>query len=370
MQLIGLSCNEQFIYKYIDLRSNNKHVSEVFYSSYVYVSLIIGVIFYLLILIFNESVYYIFISGLNNHTYNLFQKYFNILSISIIFIIPINIIQAYLNANYKIGFAYLAQSVPNIFIFFGLTSFLLLEKNVIYLAKLFLIGNIIVFFWLFFIKNKTHKIILNDHILETIKSSIKVRTAHNIHNFLSLVIVNNFVSGLPLLESSTFLYVKRISDTIFSVVYNPTHRLLVNLISAYKYDKELYKLKPVLIKNTVIMCIVFLIIGLAGIILVPGLNYIYPIDSFAIKWISINFICLMFVNLLMAVEIPYAIVSLTFNSSRIFFISNSIYIISLYLFMIYGNSIFEFYTLGVGLAVVQIINFILIRRFAILAYIK
>lgn len=369
MQLIGLSFNEQFIYKYIELKSKKRLDSEKFYSSYVCLSLIIGAVLYLLILTFNKSIYYIFVSGLNKQTYDLFEKYFNILSSSIIFIIPNNIVQAYLNANYKIGCAYLVQSIPNIFIFIGLTSFFLLEKNIIYLAELFVIGNSFVILG-FFINNKNHKFTFNNHILDTIKSSIKIRSAHNIHNLFSLVIVNNFVSGFPLLESSTFLYIKRISDTIFNIVYNPTHRLLVNLISTYKYDNELDKLKPVLIKNAMLMCIIFLVIGLVGVTLIPELNYIYPIDSLAIKWIRTNFIFLMFVNLLMAIEIPYAIVSLTFNSSKIFYVSNSIYIISLYIFMNYGNKFFELYTLGIGLAIVQIINFILIRKFAIFVYIK
>jgi len=330
----------------------------------------LGIVFYLLVLIFNKPVYNLFISGLNVQTYNLFNKYFNILSLSIIFIIPNNVIQAYLNANSKIGLAYLSQSIPNIFILIGFISFLYFESNIINLAYLFLIGNTIVFIFLFMFKKNINKFSLDRNILETIKSSLKIRTAHNIHNFLSLIIINNFVSGLPLPESSTFLYTKKVSDTIFGVIYNPSNRLLVNLISSYKLENNLFKIKPVLIKNTIIMSIVFLFIGAGGFILIPGLNYIYPLNTSIIEWIGITFSCLMIVNLLMAVEIPYAIINLAFNASRIFFISNSIYILFLYIFVRYCNFYFGHYTLAFGLATVQIVNFILIRQFAILSYIK
>ena len=204
---------------------------------------------------------------------------------------------------------------------------------------------------------------LHPLLKELIVNSFKIRLAHNIYGVLSIMVINNFLSSFPSGNLSIFHYAKKASDTILTVIYGPTHKILINVISTGLSEVNKKSIKDILKKINIVMPTILVPMSILIYILIPYiLEIFHPMELEKVDLLKYIFLILMGQVILLSLEVPYAIVNLTKNDSQIFYISNFMFIFMLVVFILITNNTLGLYALPFGLFFSQIINYYLIRN--------
>lgn len=366
VNLIQLLFTEQFIYYYNKIKIDSINAANSLFTTVFLYSLMISIIMAILIYFFSNELIELFASQYNNDFILKTDNFFNLLSLTIIFYLPLYVMQNVLNANDKISFSYIISIFPQLFISFGFLYLYIFDGEILELSFFYFIGTLISFIMALFLvkeffnlQNEKQNLLIKELVI----NSFKIRLAHNIYGVLSILIINNFLSSFPSGYLSIFHYAKKASDTILNVIYGPTHKVLINVISTNFSKSNIDNIEKVLKKINLIMPIILIPLSFLVYILIPYvLDFFHPMDSEKVDLLKYTFLILMLQVVLLSLEVPYAIVNLTKNDSNIFYISNFSFIIFLFLFVFMTNSLFNFYSLPVGLCLSQIINYYLIRN--------
>jgi hypothetical protein len=367
IQLILVSFSEQFVFHFHKARAEAESAGRHYYSSVFFSFLVLslalgGVIFSQLGIILKLSA-----ASLDPAAAERTLRLLEVLALSLLFYLPAQVTQAVLSARGQISTSYLLSSIPSFCQFAALVAAGMFDASIQFVAIAWTVGQFLslVAGCIFAAPRlPTPSTFRHRLVVDTIVTSLKVRSAHNIHNFLLLLVINNYTSTLPLNYSALFFYVKRVSETFLNVVYGPTQKMLVNVISIGTQSGDNSKIANALRKTDLVFPPLFGIAIIFGFFAIPYLILLKPLTSEEIMFVQISFVLLMLHTFLMAVEMPYAIVSMARHASIIFYISNTIFIALLcgatFVLMRYSPN----YALAGSMCIAQVGNFVIIRSSA------
>ena len=118
IELLYLTICEQYIFSYLELKASNNKKAAIFSSNFFTITSILGLAVYFFIYFYIDLVLKIFLPGFNNSEILEVKEFCSVLFLSLLFVMPNNIFQAYLNANENIGLSYIIQAFPNIMMMF------------------------------------------------------------------------------------------------------------------------------------------------------------------------------------------------------------------------------------------------------------
>lgn len=362
--LLMMIC-EQFQYEYKKIICESKKESRIFFSNYVTMGAVVGVILYVTTLFFGSRLVEIMMPGLNEASKDILVSYLNILNIVIILYIPYQICILKLVSENKLTLSYLITMLPSVFQLFGILSHIYFHSDMLLIIKMILYGYI----FAFSISILLSKYSFNDFdrnylkpVINSIVDSMKIKGIHNIHNYLTILFMNNFISSYSTDRVSIFLYLKKISETAMQITYGPTHKLAINIFSEALQKNKIIKIILWRKKLDFILPILILIITILMVVLVfITSNYVEVVKEYKI-FIIINLTLLMIQTILQTLELPSAIINLWYKDFSVFLRANILYIITLYTL----TSLLEFevniYALSLSMVLSQIINLIIIRK--------
>lgn len=366
INLLQLLFSEQFIYYYNKIKITNLNDANLLFSNILVYSFLISLAIVVPIFFFSEYLIKLIAYQLNNNLIQQISHFFNLLCLSIVFYLPLHIMQNVLNAHNRISLSYMLSILPQALISIGFSYLYFVNDNIENLAVFYSIGFLIAFLLnLYFIRKlfifKTFYI--HPLLKELLVNSFKIRLAHNIYGVLSIMVINNFLSTFPSGNLSIFHYAKKASDTILTVIYGPTHKILINVISTGLSEVDKKSIKDILKKINIVMPIILVPMSILIYILIPYiLEVFHPMVPEKIDLLKYIFLILMGQVILLSLEVPYAIVNLTKNDSQIFYISNFMFIFILVVFILMTNNTLGLYALPFGLFFSQIVNYYLIRN--------
>lgn len=364
IQLILASFSEQFVFYFHAAVARSKESGSQYYSSvfftFLLISLLVGGIAYKhLGIVLKLSA-----SGLAPDASSQTLRVLNVLALSLLFYLPAQVTQAVISARGQISISYLLSSIPSFFQFAGIMAASMYKASVLWVAAAWTTGQLVSLLvgCLFAMPKIPNRATYNfSAVIDTLVSSIKVRCAHNIHNFLLIFIINNYTSTLATNYSALFFYVKRVTETFLNVVYGPTQKMLVNVIATGTQSGQRREIRESLKKTDRIFPPLFVMAAVLGWMLIPYLTLLKPLNAGEITFVQISFLLLITHTLLMAVEMPYAIVSMARHASMVFYISNTVFIFLLcgltYTLMKYVPH----YALALSMCIAQLGNFTIIR---------
>ncbi len=366
INLLQLLFSEQFIYYYNKIKIADLNDANLLFSNMLVYSFIISLVFVVPIYFFSEYLIKLIAYQYNDNLIHQISHFFNLLCFSIVFYLPLHIMQNILNAHNRISLSYMLSIIPQALISIGFSYLYFVNDNIENLAFFYSIGCLIAFLLnLYFIRKlfifKTFYI--HPLLKELLANSFKIRLAHNIYGVLSIVVINNFLSIFPSGNLSIFHYAKKVSDTILTVIYGPTHKILINVISTGLSEVNKKSIKDILKKINIVMPMILVPMSILIYILIPYiLEIFHPMESEKVDLLKYIFLILMGQVILLSLEVPYAIVNLTKNDSQIFYISNFMFIFILVVFILMTNNTLGLYALPCGLFFSQVINYYLIRN--------
>lgn len=365
INLIQLLFAEQFIYYYNKLKISSTSEANYLFSNILIYSFLISLVITLIVYIFNIFFISIIASGYTSTTILPVSNFFSILCISVFFYLPSYLMQNVLNANEQIGTSYLLSILPQFLVCLGFLYIYFIDNNLSNIAIFYNIGILLTFIInLYILRAYINPIAFKKHplLVELLLNSFKIRLAHNIYGILSLIIINNFLSTFPSGYLSSFHYAKKASDTILNVIYGPTHKLLINIISKGLIKSNIHNIQNILKKINIFVPMVLIPLTIIVFILTPYvLDNFHPMELEKLNLLKYTFLILMMQVLLLSLEVPFAVVNLSKNDSSIFYISNIIFIFCLGIFILLFKSLLDFYTLSLGLFFSQLVNYFLIR---------
>jgi hypothetical protein len=364
IQLILVSFSEQFVFHFHSATATSDSLGRQYYSSVFVTFLVIGLLLGGAVYSQLGFVLKLSASRLDSAVASRALQVLGVLALSLSFYLPAQVTQAVLSARGQISISYLLSTIPAFFQFVAFIVATTINVSVLSIAAVWTAGQFVALLvGCFFAVPRlpTRATYHRKAVLETIISSIKVRSAHNIHNFFLLLVINNYTSALPTNYSALFFYVKRVTETFLNVVYGPTQKMLVNVISIGTQTGDTRTIASSLQKTDRVLPPLFVVATLLGGFLIPYLALLKPLDAGEIIFIQVSFALLMVHTLLMAVEMPYAIVSMARHASAVFYISNVIFIALLCAATLLLMKYLPNYALAISMCVAQVANFTIIR---------
>jgi hypothetical protein len=198
-----------------------------------------------------------------------------------------------------------------------------------------------------------------------VADSARTRAAHNVHNVMLLVIANDFASHLPSALAALFFYARRAADTCLAIVYGPTHRILVNRIAIALGHGATGQVLAWTRRTDLLLPPLFAALAAIGVAAAPALAGLDAIDADGIVFVQVTFALLMLQSLLVALELPFAIVNLAQGRAGVFWLSNALFVAVLAALVAALGGPQWPPALALSIAAAQAVNFVLIRRCAI-----
>ncbi len=371
LQLLQLMMVEQFMYFYHDLKVESVKEAHNFYRASITFGIIVGVVSFIVLWPGVTLIINLFAHDIDPVRFNLLKSILIILIIGLIFN-PMNYInQRLLNAEMKFSLPYILDSLYYLFISLGLFYILFSNNvNILILAYANVLGLIIAFI-LSFILVKREGISIKPkkyHPLmkKFVKNSFSMKFGYNIHNLLFTPVTNNILALLPIGFASYFYYAQMIVIGVSSIVMGPQYRVLLSNVSTLWSEKKIEDIK-LLIKRYLKLFLPLFIIALAiTFFLIPMLLNL--ITSGQLSKTDDSYIQMVFLGLavwyvIVMAEGAFVSVGMASKNSRIFIVTNSIFIIvyfSTSLLLVKSLGIFA---IPVAAVIGQSINFILYSRY-------
>ena len=357
----------QFIPYYNDMKAKSIKESHKFYNSSIFLALILGLIFVLLINLLLPLVIRAFAFNIDIERYNLFKTMLQILSVGLIFY-PINQINEQLfNAEMRFSVPYILSCIPLALITIcQITMIHFQNENVINLAIAQSFG---LFGIALFGTTYIHKTLIKFkfekwHYLlkEEIKNSITLKLGDFGWGIAIPILFNNFLVTFPKGYVSYFYYARKILDIANNFTIGPSARILRSKISKCISLKDTQTIKKMSRSFLLIGGCVFILVLIGAYILqTPILNLVtngkLNIDDF--KMISIIFLTLCPWYFVIFLENPFVAVTHMSKKAKETLAINFIFLIIFAPLLFILKPLFQIYALGLSTSIAQISNLIL-----------
>lgn len=332
VNLLLLTFLEQFPYFYTKKRLVNPEEAEQFFSSVLVLSFCIVIPACLLVYSIPETIAKIFSSKLERLELLETAAILKRMALTLLSTTPLYLFQQRFNCAQKIKLSYLVSLLPTLW----LTVVLFMAKyrnlEIIEVINLFVAGGLATLFFTVFhgldsYANPTFK--EAGYILKMVKQSAKIRTAHNIHNFISIYLINNAASATPANLASIFFGVKRGVDAFVQVSVGPFLRslpaVLTNQIGSSMHESITQKLG----KNAKVISLVYGVTMFAMWITAIAISSWWSFNREEVFYFFVSLTALMAYGLAMSVEIPFSMVCSAYGKSLSFYLANTAFIITL-----------------------------------------
>ncbi|MFQ1933228.1 hypothetical protein ACK350_07125 [Aeromonas veronii] len=342
LQLLLQSYAEQFIFYYKNLTKNGEATceSKSFFTGVMVSSIIFSALVIFIIQACSHPIVNLFLSKISTNAYGDVFYVFSIMKWSLLLYLPCYILQSALSAHEKIASSYILSMLSQVGMLFGVGLAMVSDSvnDKLYLISCLYVVGIICSFMLglcMAIKYLSAHVKLDLILMYSlIKNSFLIRSAHNVHNVVLNVLLNNFISGLPAGTASNYFYAKKISDVALNLFYGPTHKTLTNTYvdciknsekeRLYKALKMICLSVPVFFTMSYVSCFLLFPIILEY---VPTLGGKLNVEQF----LTVLFF-LMVANVVICIEIAFGVVNQIYNRYFVFMFSNVIFILSFYIF--------------------------------------
>jgi hypothetical protein len=368
-QLLLLLAYDQFVFHYIKIRVDEPERAETIFVGMWAVTSTLGFACAVAVLVFAKDAMGVFATGFVGERLTLAVDLLKILSFSLLFGSVLHLTQARLSGLGKIGWSYALTIIPQLLQACVLFYSYLHPITVHWVALSQPVGQALsTLVGLLVVKPTFNRSLHSAKTLQRIVvDSFRIRAAHNIHNFFSLYLINSTLSLLPAHFASVFILMKRIADTILTVTTGPLQRVLTNEIGAAMHSGAYGQVRDRLRSLDLRLPVLFGSVLAAGWTVGFALSMGQWIDAEELRYGIICFTALMVQSSLVATEIPYALVSLALNRSRVFYISNTIFLTALVSSLLLLRDVSLELSLPAGLTLAQVFNFFINRHFAKLA---
>lgn len=365
VQLVLMMFQEQFIYDYHRINTGSQVRARVYFSTFLALSQLVGLVAGALVYEFADALVYISTHRLNTELKDSVPNLMRILTVSVGVFGPVNVLQQFLSATGRITLSYVIAIIPPSVLLFAFLIRSVASLDILEITFLLSTGNLMAYilgaYW-----SKPKHLRMKGRFLtmaiKTVAASIRVRIAHNIHNLYVIVGINNFSTTLPPHLTSLIFLAQRAADTVSGVIFGPTQKILANSISRLMNLNRQNEIPALIRRVDISMPILFLALGLLISISLPAVNILHPTTDQELTYLRWCFLLFLLQSLLVAVEAPFALISLTRHRSTIFFIANSAFALcSLFIYWALREAM-PLYSFVISLAFAQLINFTLIRR--------
>jgi hypothetical protein len=358
--------SDQFVFHYIKIRSDEPERAETIFVGMWGVTSTLGFACALAVFVLAEDAIGVFASGFAGERLTLAIDLLRILSLSLLFGSVLQLTQARLSGLGKIGWSYALTILPQL-LQAGVLLYAYLHPLTVHWAALSQpVGQALsTLVGLLLVKPAFNRSLHSAKTLQRIiTDSFRIRAAHNIHNFFSLYLINSTLSLLPTQFASVFILIKRISDTLLTVITGPLQKVLTNEVGAAMRLGAHAQVRDRLRLLDVRLPVLFGAILAAGWAVGFALGVEQWVEAEQLRYGLICFTALMVQITLVATELPYALVSLALHRSRVFYLSNTIFLTALVSSLLLLRDVSLELSLPVGLAFAQVFNFFIIRHFA------
>jgi hypothetical protein len=277
------------------------------------------------------------------------------------------VIIAHLGATERYAKSYLLAMVPQLAQALALGASFVWPLGIVHVAICFSIGNGVALLLGSSMAPPGYRLLARadlGQLKSLVADSVKVRAAHNIHNFSLLYILNIFVSGMPTQYSPIFLLAKRVSDTILAVVVSPLQKIMANSIgkdlARGQTDAIFSQLRRVDRRTPALFFGALMLLLLVSHV-APRLNLL---DAERLSYLRLCLLLLIFQAALIAMDLPYSLVVLAASRSSTFYISNSLFLVTLVATLLTLSHVSTIWPLPLALSLAQVVNFLIIRRAA------
>lgn len=357
---------DQFVFHYIKIRVEEPERAETIFVGMLAITSTLGSGCAVAVFVFAEYVIGIFASGFAGERLTLAIDLMEILSLSLLFGSVLQLTQSRLSGLGKIEWSYILTIHPQLLQACVLLYASLCPTTVHAAALALPVGQALsVLVGLLVVRPTFNRSFHSAKTLQRIfVDSLRVRAAHNIHNFFSLYLINTTLSLLPSHFASVFILMKRVADTFLTVITGPLQRVLTNEFGAAMHSGACAQVRDRLRSLDLRLPVLFGSVLAAGWAVGFALSMGQWVDAKKLHYGLICFTVLMFQTTLIATEIPYALVSLALHRSRVFYLSNTIFLIALVSSLLLLRDVSLELSLPAGLAFAQVFNFFIIRHFA------
>lgn len=373
LQMVELMGVEQFLFYYNDIKVKSNDEAHYFFEATLFFSIILGFLFFIMSSYFSSMIVKLFAFNLDINRLLISSEILFLSSLALAFTPANHIIRGFLNAEGHFSVPFLLSAMPSLFSFLGLVYCWLSEQhNIRIVVFAFAVGHVLYFFINIIFLKRIRPIrfrCYHPSLIGLMKNSFSMKGAHNMHNFFSIQVINNFLSSFPLGHISIFYYAKKGIDTIFAVTAGPSQSIMIAMTSELwstgniqnirtMIKKYLLKITPIYMSMSIIS---FLLIPLIFTSLIRG-----KISEQMVGQLQIQFILLSLWYLLILVESPFVTVGISSKKSYIFFIVNSFYLLIFFSLTKLLKVSLGIYSLAVSASLAQMINLFLYVAYAIL----
>jgi hypothetical protein len=360
--LIILTFIEQFSYHYSRKLYGNQLESDRFFSAVLIMVICIAALFFCVICINLSTIVKIWMPALDNQHHELAANVTKWMSISIIYSTPLYILQQRSNCLGLLVRSYMLSLIPS------LAQALILNAARIHQLKLdfVVIGNSIVgmLTLAFAVLLECKSLKCPDRfefntVFKMVIESARIRTAHNIHNYFSLYLINISAVSTPLNLSAIFFGIKRCIDAFLQIATGPFIKTLPSEIIKMIADKNHNAVLNRLENHSKNMIRLYLLVGIICIIVGCVTVQFGVFSKTETLYASVSLAFLLLYALQISIEVPFAIVCSAYGDSFCFFKSNMLFIVLLSVFVIClcQYKVFELLSIGMGVSqLVVLIN--------------
>lgn len=366
-QLLLLLFAEQFIFYLHQLSPRRYRRVRMFYGSYLALACVISLCFCLLCWLSGQWIIGLVAAKLPLAERQHLAHYLDLFAPYVFAFLPSQIVQQYFQFQGKIARSYGLAMLPSIcmaLLFVYSAYWPLPMDKIIWVYACASCLAVLVAVLLTRPSLTRSAAIWRCYVLPCLWRSIKMRAAHNVHNVALLLIINNFVAMLPVADRAAFFYAKKAADTFLSVVYGPVHKLMTNRVSQLLQEKRLVSLQQDFRHNDLLMSGLFASVIFLAYFCLPLLDYFKPLASAQEQYLWQIFALLCIQNLLMAMELPAALVSAASHQHRIFWRANLVFLLLLLAMSWPLYALVPRFCVPIAAMFAQLANFFMIRRHA------
>lgn len=339
--LILITLTDQFVYHYLNIKLNSDINANVFFNSTILISIIIGATFGFILYCQPFSILNIFAKDLSFIDKSLAVSLIET-SCFIIFTFSgcLNLIQSKLNVDGKIILSYFMSLLP---LFFQLLAWLFLYFkyfDILFIFRAQSLGIIIaiIVFLISYWKEFNFRISFNKEILLMISDSVKIRTAHNVHNFFLNYIISNTLAGSNPLVTSIFFTIKRLFEAIQQILVGPIQKTFPSLIrngveSSILLIKNYFKTHIKSSYSYLFFSIFFALLCFLVLFLSPFASFFEGHYTFLI----FSTFCYILITFTIYQEIPFTLLIMSQSKSSVIYKSNILFLLQLYVIVKFVN---------------------------------
>ena len=310
-QIVQFICqlfSEHFIFAYLSIDSQKD--AHLFYSSYLFLSIILSLFIWTLVLGNIGFLINLFNAGLNDIEKGELKSFILSLAPYIFIFLPGTLSQAFFTAKKKIIYSYLNQILPSSSLFLGFIIRKIFDLDLLFVSYFYsLFSSFAIIAIILYSKPKLYfsfRIFITQ-IIPTLKESFQFRAAYNINNIGILLILNIFLSPIdPSLRSSFFL-AKKAADTSLQIFFGPTLRILKFNFGKARIKKYFNEGLKLIKKLNIYSPLVFLSIFIFSFLLIPFLK-ITELNSNNLLFLYSTFFILNLQNIFSTIGMPWIII--------------------------------------------------------------